>query len=98
MQEFLLFLRLQEINRPKCPQCNGRMWLTRLEPDKPSYYKRTFECFECEGVMTEIVSHNDTSLSSACELFTRSLSKIRFDPNLFSSLRKLGPIGKPHQH
>jgi hypothetical protein len=99
MREFQLFLRLQEINRPKCPHCDGRMWLTRLEPGEPSYHKRTFECFKCARVTTEIISHNDTALSSACEMLTRGLSERSgvFDPDLFRSLRTLGQIDNLHQ-
>ena len=57
MRESLNFLRFQEIKRAKCAQCDAYMWLTRVEPDEPGYDKRTFECFECKHVRTEIVKY-----------------------------------------
>ena len=37
--------------------CWARMWLTRIEPDKPGYDKRTFECAQCKFTMTETVKY-----------------------------------------
>ncbi len=43
--------------RPQCPACGHQMWITRIEPDKPRYDKRTFECPECENEVIEIVKY-----------------------------------------
>jgi transposase-like protein len=43
--------------RPQCPACGHQMWITRIEPDKPDYDKRTFECPECKNELTEIVKY-----------------------------------------
>ena len=45
----------QEIAHPKCPNCGAQMWLARIEPDQPDYDRRTFECPECDHVLTKIV-------------------------------------------
>ena len=42
---------------PKCPKCGEQMWLARIEPDKPDYDKRTYECPVCENVMIEVVKY-----------------------------------------
>ena len=44
-------------DRPGCPQCNGLMWLALIEPDKPDYDRRTFECRECEHTLVEVVKY-----------------------------------------
>ena len=44
-----------ELSQWTCPMCWARMWLTRIEPDKPSYDKRTFECAQCKFTTTETV-------------------------------------------
>jgi hypothetical protein len=41
--------------RPACSKCGARMWLTRIEPDKPGCNRRSFECSRCEYGMTEVV-------------------------------------------
>jgi hypothetical protein len=33
------------------------MWLSRIEPDKPNHDKRTFECPQCENVVSEVVKY-----------------------------------------
>jgi len=38
------------IARPRCPKCQSRMTLTRIEPDHNNPDLRTFECPECEFV------------------------------------------------
>jgi len=43
--------------RPTCERCLARMWLARIEPEKPDYDRRTFECPECEHSMTEVVKY-----------------------------------------
>jgi hypothetical protein len=41
------------IVRPIC-SCGARMWLTRIQPDKPSCVRRFFECPRCQNEMTEV--------------------------------------------
>jgi len=41
--------------RPLCSKCGARMWLTRIEPDKPGCNRRLFECSRCEHGMAEVV-------------------------------------------
>jgi hypothetical protein len=38
------------IERPRCPKCQGRTMLTRIEPGPDSSDLRTFECSKCEHV------------------------------------------------
>jgi transposase-like protein len=38
------------IARPRCPNCQGRMTLTRIEPGRNGPDLRTFECSNCELV------------------------------------------------
>jgi DNA-directed RNA polymerase subunit RPC12/RpoP len=42
---------------PKCPKCGAQMWVARVEPDKPDYDKRTYECPACENVIVEVVKY-----------------------------------------
>ena len=35
------------IGRPFCEFCKAQLWLACIEPDKPGYDKRTFECPVC---------------------------------------------------
>jgi hypothetical protein len=37
--------------------CGARMWLSRIEPDRPDHDKRIFECPQCENVVSEIVKY-----------------------------------------
>lgn len=39
--------RVNPLVHRACPQCEARMWLTVIEPDKPGYDKCTFECTNC---------------------------------------------------
>jgi Zn finger protein HypA/HybF involved in hydrogenase expression len=41
--------------RPVCPKCGAPMWLIRIEPEKPDFAQRTFECPRCQNQMTEII-------------------------------------------
>jgi len=43
--------------RPHCPRCGARMWLARVEPDEPSYDRRTFECPECEHALVQLIKY-----------------------------------------
>jgi len=45
------------LSQPICPKCGGRMWLSRIEPDEPHHDKRTFECPQCEHVVSEVVKY-----------------------------------------
>jgi hypothetical protein len=45
------------LSQPVCPKCGGRMWLSRIEPDEPNHDKRTFECPQCENVVSEVVKY-----------------------------------------
>ena len=40
--------------RPVCSKCRTPMWLIRIEPEKPSCARRTFECPGCHHQMTEV--------------------------------------------
>jgi predicted RNA-binding Zn-ribbon protein involved in translation (DUF1610 family) len=53
---------LQEgFTHPKCPKCGTRMFLTRIEPDRPAYDRRTFECIECGSDVVEVVKYNSAN-------------------------------------
>ena len=41
--------------RPLCSKCGAPMWLTRIEPDKPGFARRSFECPRCQNQMTEVI-------------------------------------------
>ena len=41
--------------RPYCSKCGAPMWLTRIEPDKPGFARRSFECPRCQHQMTEVI-------------------------------------------
>jgi DNA-directed RNA polymerase subunit RPC12/RpoP len=41
--------------RPVCSKCGAPLWLTRIEPDKPSFARRTFECPRCQSRISEVV-------------------------------------------
>lgn len=47
--------RSNEIEHPLCEWCGAHTWLTTIEPHKANQDKRTFECFNCRNVVTEIV-------------------------------------------
>ena len=42
---------LLPIERPRCPKCQGRMMLARIEPGPAHNDLRTFECPKCEHVL-----------------------------------------------
>jgi hypothetical protein len=33
------------------------MWLARIEPDEPGRDKRTFECLQCNNLVSQIVKY-----------------------------------------
>ena len=44
-----------------CKKCGAKMTLARIEPDKPSYDLRTFECTKCNNVDQYIVEYETSS-------------------------------------
>jgi len=38
--------------RPECPKCSALMYLALIEPEKPGFDLRTFECPRCQHVET----------------------------------------------
>jgi hypothetical protein len=40
-----------------CERCGSIMLLTKIEPDKPDYDRRTFDCIECNDTVVEIVKY-----------------------------------------
>jgi hypothetical protein len=42
---------------PNCKRCGKIMFLARIEPEEPGHDKRTFECPQCENVISEIVKY-----------------------------------------
>jgi hypothetical protein len=46
---------LLPIERPRCPECQGRMMLARIEPGPNHSDLRTFECPKCEYVQKMLV-------------------------------------------
>lgn len=47
---FLSDVPAQDFDRPQCAKCGCQMWLARIEPGRPGYDHRTFECPVCEQV------------------------------------------------
>jgi hypothetical protein len=47
--------RFPAIERPICTKCEIAMWLARVQPNKPGYDKRTFECPVCLDEMVVVV-------------------------------------------
>jgi len=45
------------IQRPRCPKCQGRMMLSRIEPGPAHSDFLTFECPKCEHVQQMIVGN-----------------------------------------
>jgi len=41
---------LLPIERPRCPKCQGRMMLARIEPGPNGSDLRTFECAKCDHI------------------------------------------------
>jgi len=39
------------------PKCGTSMWVVRIEPNSPNHDRRTFECPQCENVVSEIVKY-----------------------------------------
>jgi hypothetical protein len=45
------------VERPWCAACEIQMWLARIQPDKPGYDRRTFECPVCHDEMAVVVEY-----------------------------------------
>jgi hypothetical protein len=41
--------------RPECSICSAQMYLAYIEPEKPGYDVRTFECPRCQHVEIAVV-------------------------------------------
>ncbi len=41
--------------RPECPKCSARMYLAIIEPEKPGFDLRTYECPSCRHAETVVV-------------------------------------------
>lgn len=46
---------LLPIERPRCPKCQARMMLARIEPGPANSDLRTFECPKCVHVIKTVV-------------------------------------------
>lgn len=46
---------LLPIARPRCPKCQGRMLLARIEAGPANSDLRTFECPKCEHVIKKVI-------------------------------------------
>ena len=40
------------------------MWLRSIEPDKPGYDRRTFECPMCQHLIVKIIKYSDETIST----------------------------------
>jgi ribosomal protein S27AE len=40
--------------RPECPECSALMYLAIIEPEKPGFDLRSFECSRCQHVETVV--------------------------------------------
>ncbi len=43
--------------KPTCEKCGVEMWLARIEPARPGYDKRTFECPACTTMVTKVIKY-----------------------------------------
>jgi transcriptional regulator NrdR family protein len=41
--------------RPECPECSALIYLAMIEPEKPGFDLRTFECPRCQHAKTVVV-------------------------------------------
>jgi len=51
------FTHPETILHPVCNWCGGPTFLTQIEPDKPDFDRRTFECSACNNAVTEIIRY-----------------------------------------
>jgi hypothetical protein len=47
---------VDHIKSPRCPKCEEKMALRVIEPERPGFDSRTFECSKCFGTETLVVS------------------------------------------
>src|SRR6266850_8464249 len=47
---------VDRIKCPRCPKCGAMMSLRIIEPEKPGFDARTFECPKCYGTETFVAS------------------------------------------
>jgi Zn ribbon nucleic-acid-binding protein len=43
------------IEGPECPECSALAYLALIEPEKPGFDRRAFECPRCQHVETVVV-------------------------------------------
>jgi hypothetical protein len=43
------------IVRPVCTKCGTPLWLTRIEPDRRGFARRTLECPRCQNQISEVI-------------------------------------------
>jgi hypothetical protein len=55
---------LLPIERPRCPTCQGRMMLARIEPGPNGSDLRTFDCPKCEQILKALVEDPLTSANA----------------------------------
>ena len=41
--------------RPECPKCTALMYLASIEPERPGFDLRTFECPRCQHAEAVVV-------------------------------------------
>jgi ribosomal protein S27AE len=41
--------------RPECPKCTTQIYLAGIEPEKPGFELRAYECPRCQHVKTTVV-------------------------------------------
>jgi ssDNA-binding Zn-finger/Zn-ribbon topoisomerase 1 len=51
----------QLTERPLCPKCGTQMQLARIEPDKPGYDLRNYECPACHHLESMIVRYRSAA-------------------------------------
>jgi hypothetical protein len=59
---------VDSIRSPGCPKCEEMMALRIIEPERPGFDSRTFECPKCFGTETVVVaisSEEDLAMGSA---------------------------------
>jgi hypothetical protein len=66
---------LLPIERPRCPKCQGRMMLARIEPGPAHSDLRIFECLKCAHVHKTVVK--DPMNSSAAGWLNGELGLVR---------------------
>ena len=59
------------IGRPFCEFCGAQMWLACIEPDKPDYDKRTFECPMCSNFTVKVVKYCSSKSTLEIKLVSR---------------------------